>query len=202
MRYVSFHRDGAVVPGIVEDDRIRALSCDSLVEYIALDERRRDACRTARTYPLDGAQLAAPVRPNKNVYCVGRNYLEHAREGARAAGRDLKLPEVPTFFSKAPTAIADPDSQLPLAARISSEYDWEGELAVVIGRRIKDVAEERAMEAIFGYTCLNDVTARDLQRAHLQWLKGKSLDHTCPLGPWIVGTDEIADPHKLHSPRA
>ncbi len=197
MRYVSFHRDGAVRPGLLENDRITLLACDSLVEYIALDDAARMERRTNETQDLHQTRLAAPVRPNKNVYCVGRNYLEHAKEGARAAGRDLKLPDVPTFFSKAPTAIADPDSILHFQARVSSEYDWEGELAVIIGRRIKDAAAEDAMEAVFGYTCLNDITARDLQRTHLQWLKGKSLDESCPLGPWIVGADEIAEPHKL-----
>ncbi len=107
------------------------------------------------------------------------------------------MPDVPTFFSKAPTAIADPDSQLHFDAALSAEYDWEGELAVIIGQRVKDVSEEAALEAVFGYACLNDITARDLQRAHLQWLKGKSLDNSCPIGPWISGADEISDPHKL-----
>ncbi len=197
MRYVSFYNQDRVHPGILDGETVRAIACDSLLEYISLDPNEREQCHTDLTFALGEVRLAAPVRPCKNVFCVGRNYLEHAKEGARAAGRELKLPDVPTFFSKAPTAIADPDADLHFQSRISNEYDWEGELAVVIGSRTKDATEENAMDAVFGYTCLNDITARDLQRAHMQWLKGKSLDQSCPIGPWIVGTDEIPDPHKM-----
>lgn len=197
MRYVSFYDDGHVRPGVLDRDRVHAIACDSMLEYIALEPHKRAAHHTDFIFLLEDVRLAAPVTPCKNVYCVGRNYLEHAKEGARAAGRELKLPDVPAFFSKARTAIAGPDEQLHFQKRVSNEYDWEGELAVVIGRRIKDATEENALDAVFGYTCLNDITARDLQRAHLQWLKGKSLDQSCPIGPWIVGTDEIADPHRL-----
>jgi 2-keto-4-pentenoate hydratase/2-oxohepta-3-ene-1,7-dioic acid hydratase in catechol pathway len=132
-----------------------------------------------------------------NVFAVGRNYLEHAREGARAAGRELKLPSVPTFFTKAATTIAAPDSTLHFQARISNEYDFEAELAVVIGTQCKDVPENEALFVVFGYTALNDLTARDLQRAHGQWFKGKSLDESCPIGPWIVTPDELGDPQSL-----
>lgn len=197
MRYVSFYDGARVIPGALEGDRITALACDSLVEYIALDATQRTERGTAITYSLQEVRLAACVHPHKNVFCVGRNYLEHAKEGARASGRELKLPEVPTFFSKATTAIADPDAELRFEASVSREYDWEGELAVIIGARVKDADESNAMEAVFGYTCLNDITARDLQRAHLQWLKGKSLDASCPIGPWICDRDEIPDPHAL-----
>jgi 2-keto-4-pentenoate hydratase/2-oxohepta-3-ene-1,7-dioic acid hydratase in catechol pathway len=141
--------------------------------------------------------LLAPVHPAKNVFCVGRNYMGHAEEIARARGTELKLPSVPTFFTKAPTAIAAPGSILELNPRLSSEYDYEAELGVVIGTRCKDVPKERALDVIFGYTCINDVTARDLQREHVQWFKGKSLDHTCPIGPWIVGAGDVPDPQAL-----
>jgi 2-keto-4-pentenoate hydratase/2-oxohepta-3-ene-1,7-dioic acid hydratase in catechol pathway len=197
VRYVSFHDGEHVRPGVLDGERISAIACETLLDYITLKPEHRRQHHTSLTLALQDVRLAAPLRPNKNVYCVGRNYLEHAKEGARAAGRELKLPDVPTFFSKATTAIADPDATLEFEARVSTEYDWEGELAVVIGARIKDASEDDAMSAVFGYTCLNDITARDLQRAHLQWLKGKSLDQSCPIGPWIVATDEIRDPHGL-----
>jgi len=197
MRYVSFHDGAHVRPGVLDSDRITAIACDSLLDYISLEPPQREQHHTSVTFGLDDVRLAAPVHPKKNVFCVGRNYLEHAKEGARASGRELKLPQVPTFFSKAPTAIADPGQRLQFQSRVSQEYDWEGELAVVIGSRIKDASEEDAMDAVFGYMCLNDITARDLQRAHLQWLKGKSLDGSCPMGPWIAGADEIPDPHRL-----
>ncbi|MBV9270045.1 MAG: fumarylacetoacetate hydrolase family protein [Candidatus Eremiobacteraeota bacterium] len=197
MRYVSFYDEGHVRPGFIDGDCIVVIACDSLLEYIAMSPERREQHHTGERILFERTRLAPPVIPQKNVFCVGRNYLEHAKEGARASGRELKLPEVPTFFSKAPTAIAAHDAELRWEARVSEQYDYEAELAIVIGSSVKDAAEADAMGAVFGYTCLNDMTARDLQRAHLQWLKGKSLDETCPIGPWIVTVDEIGDPQKL-----
>jgi 2,4-didehydro-3-deoxy-L-rhamnonate hydrolase len=177
---------------------IRTIATATLREYIALAPHERIAWHAPDVLvPLAGARLDAPVRPERNIFCVGRNYVEHAREGARAAGRELKLPTVPTFFTKAPTAIAAPGEDLALQARVSREYDYEAELAVVIGAECKDVPEAEALHVVFGYTALNDVTARDLQREHGQWFKGKSLDHSCPLGPWIVSPEEIGDPQSL-----
>ncbi|MDQ2680409.1 MAG: fumarylacetoacetate hydrolase family protein [Candidatus Eremiobacteraeota bacterium] len=197
MKYLGFYHEGRVRPGIVEGERVREITCDSLIDYIGIDSRERARYHGALTVALRDARLAAPIRPRKNVFCVGRNYLEHAKEGARAGGRELKLPDVPTFFTKAPTAIADPDATLELQARISPHYDYEAELAVIIGKTVRDVSEADAFDAVFGYACLNDLTARDLQRAHLQWFKGKSLDHSCPIGPWIVGKDDLPNPGRL-----
>jgi len=166
-------------------------------EYIALGPREREALKPEAPVLLEDAALLAPVRPHKNVFAVGRNYMGHAEEVARARGIELKLPSVPTFFTKAPTAISDPKQTLELSPDVSPQYDWEAELAVVIGERCRDVPEDRALSVVFGYMCLNDVTARDLQRDHQQWFKGKSLDETCPIGPWIVGADELTDPGKL-----
>jgi len=177
---------------------IRTIGTSTLREYIELAPHERIAWHTPDDLiALSSVTLDPPVRPARNVFCVGRNYLEHAREGARAAGRELKLPSVPTFFTKAPTAIAAPGAQLQLSAAVSREYDYEAELAVVIGAECKDVPEAQASHVVFGYTALNDVTARDLQRNHGQWFKGKSLDSTCPVGPWIVTPDELGDPRSL-----
>jgi 2,4-didehydro-3-deoxy-L-rhamnonate hydrolase len=177
---------------------IRTIATATLRDYIALAPHERVAWHTSdELVPLADVELDAPVRPARNVFCVGRNYLEHAREGARAAGRELRLPGAPTFFTKAPTAIAAPDSVLALSAAVSREYDFEAELAVVIGAQCRDVSEREALAVVFGYTALNDVTARDLQREHGQWFKGKSLDSTCPIGPWLVSTEELRDPQSL-----
>ncbi len=177
---------------------IRNIATATLREYIALAPHERIAWHAPDDLiPLADVVLDAPVRPARNVFCVGRNYLEHAKEGARAAGRELKLPNVPTFFTKAPTAIAAPDATLHLDAGISREYDFEAELAVVIGAECKNVPEREALHVVFGYSALNDVTARDLQREHGQWFKGKSLDSTCPIGPWIVTPEELGDPNSL-----
>lgn len=196
MRYATvIASGGAARPAVLEDDTARILDAPTLRDFIALPPRERAARVTETREPLAGLRLDAPVRPARNVFCVGRNYLEHAREGARALGRELSLPQVPTFFTKAPTAIAAPEQSLELERSVSSEYDYEAELAVVIGTRCKDVPEHAWRDVVFGYTCLNDVTARDLQRAHGQWFKGKSLDDACPLGPWIVSADAM-DPQR------
>ena len=197
MRFVTFEREGRERPGLLEGDRVRAIDCESLLEYIALPPQQRSQRHGSESFALAEVRLRAPVRPRKNVFCVGRNYLDHAKETAGAAGRELKLPDVPTFFTKAPTAIADPEQVLEFSSRVSREYDWEAELAIVIGSRVKDIPAGDALRAVFGYTCFNDLTARDLQRAHLQWFKGKSLDAAAPMGPWIVSPDEIGDAQNL-----
>jgi 2-keto-4-pentenoate hydratase/2-oxohepta-3-ene-1,7-dioic acid hydratase in catechol pathway len=183
---------------VLEGEMIRTISSPTLREYIGLAPHERIAWHSADdVIPLSQVTLDAPVRPARNVFCVGRNYLEHAAEGARALGRELKLPSVPTFFTKASTAIAAPGARLDFSATLSQEYDFEAELAVVIGAECKDVAEDEALNVVFGYTALNDLTARDLQRAHGQWFKGKSLDGSCPIGPWIVTPEEAGNPNSL-----
>ncbi|MGA2759626.1 MAG: fumarylacetoacetate hydrolase family protein [Candidatus Cybelea sp.] len=199
MKFLTYRsEDGRLRPGVLEGDLIRAIATPTLREYVELAPHERIAWHSSdELVPLQSVALDAPIRPSRNVFCVGRNYLEHAKEGARAAGRELRLPSVPTFFTKAPTAIAAPGAALGLQARVSQEYDFEAELAVVIGAECKDVPEDQALHVVFGYTALNDVTARDLQREHGQWFKGKSLDWTCPIGPWIVTSDEVGDPQAL-----
>jgi 2,4-diketo-3-deoxy-L-fuconate hydrolase len=203
VRFVTFSdRNGNRRPAVLAGQTVEPLGpgIATLEAFIALDPAGRRAALGARetALPLTSVTLRAPLAPRKNVFCVGRNYLAHAQEGARARGEaDLNLPSVPSFFTKAPTAIAGPDETLRLSGALSAQYDWEAELAVVVGTRCKDVSAADALDVIFGYTCLNDVTARDLQRAHQQWFKGKSLDATCPIGPWIVDAAELGDAQNL-----
>jgi 2-keto-4-pentenoate hydratase/2-oxohepta-3-ene-1,7-dioic acid hydratase in catechol pathway len=199
MRYVVFsHGPGPARPGIIDGEAVRPFdaSIASLEAFIASTPagRERAIANLGDPVPFARVQLHAPLRPAKNVFCVGRNYLAHAEEGARAQGLKLELPGVPTFFTKAPSTIAGPGETLELDGKLSAQYDWEAELGVVIGTRCRDVAETDALSVVFGYTCFNDVTARDLQRAHGQWFKGKSLDHTGPIGPWIVDADDMKAP--------
>lgn len=143
-------------------------------------------------HPLAGAKVLAPIpRPTKNVVCVGLNYADHARETG------AKVPRYPVFFTKPPTSVLGPGEPIPWHGAVSTQVDWEAELVVVIGRPGRDIAEACALEHVFGYTVGNDVTARDLQRRHAQWYKGKGLDGFCPLGPWIVTADEVPDPQAL-----
>ena len=149
-------------------------------------------------YALSEVQLDAPIpRPRKNVMCLGLNYAEHARESAEARGRQAATLEYPLFFTKAPTSINKPYGTLVIDPTVSTQVDWEAELAVIIGRPGKNIREEDALSHVFGYTVLNDVSARDIQNRHKQYFKGKSIDGYCPVGPWIVTADEIPDPQQL-----
>jgi 2-keto-4-pentenoate hydratase/2-oxohepta-3-ene-1,7-dioic acid hydratase in catechol pathway len=150
------------------------------------DLRRRGVAR-----PLEGTRLLAPIpRPRKNVFCMGRNYVEHAAE------RGAAPPDRPVFFTKPPTAVIGPADSIVHHA-VTEALDYEVELAVIVGRHGRDLSPAGALGHVFGYTVLNDVTARDLQKAHMQWFKGKSLDTFCPMGPSLVTADEIPDPQTL-----
>jgi 2-keto-4-pentenoate hydratase/2-oxohepta-3-ene-1,7-dioic acid hydratase in catechol pathway len=202
MRYVSYSdASGKPRPGVIEGDSVRPFGAEvaSLDAFIAMSpaDRKTAVGKLGAAIPLSGLKLHAPLHPKKNVFCVGRNYLAHAEEGAKALGTELKLPDVPTYFTKAPTTVVGPDAVVHLSGNLSPMWDWEAELAVIIGETCKDVSESDALSKVFGYSCLNDVTARDLQRSHVQWFKGKSLDETCPLGPWIVDAADIGDPQNL-----
>ncbi len=160
----------------------------------------RDIEKAPQTSPILLTQviLKAPIpRTTKNVFCVGWNYLEHFAEGGAKMQDNRELPKWPVFFSKAPTAINGPYDAIPFDANISTSLDWEVELGVVLGKGGKNISEADAMSHVFGYTVINDVTWRDIQRRHGgQWDKGKSLDGTCPMGPCIVTADGI-DPNNL-----
>lgn len=212
MRLVTFEHAGQVRPGAWLGDRLidlaaadamegGALGLTSALAFIAAGEPALAAAARWAGAPPAGAvieagavRLLAPIpRPARNVFCVGRNYLDHVKEGAVAREQDPSLPKAPQYFTKAPSAVIGPDAEVSIALAVSAQVDYEVELAVVIGRSGRDIAPEQVFDHVFGYTIANDVTARDLQSLHAQWFKGKSLDTSCPLGPWIVTRDEIAD---------
>jgi 2-keto-4-pentenoate hydratase/2-oxohepta-3-ene-1,7-dioic acid hydratase in catechol pathway len=150
--------------------------------------------------PFDQRLLLAPIpRPLKNVVCIGRNYPEHAQEMVRAFNEaPPEPPKYPTVFTKATTAVNGPYSDIPYDASITEKLDWEGELAVIIGKAGRRITREKALDHVFGYTVVNDISARDIQKRHgNQNFLGKSLDGSCPMGPWIVTADEQPDPSNL-----
>jgi 2-keto-4-pentenoate hydratase/2-oxohepta-3-ene-1,7-dioic acid hydratase in catechol pathway len=143
-------------------------------------------------FEITQIRLHAPIpRPRKNVVCLGKNYAAHAAE------LSSHLPQFPIFFTKPPTAVIGPGDPIPYPDGLTTRFDWEVELGVVIGTGGRDVDQTRALDHVFGYTVINDVTARDLQTRHEQWFKGKSLDGTCPMGPVIVTADEFPDPQSI-----
>jgi 2-keto-4-pentenoate hydratase/2-oxohepta-3-ene-1,7-dioic acid hydratase in catechol pathway len=205
MRLVTYRNGDDVRIGVVRDDEVVSLSslAATMLDLIdggtaMLEQARELATHAPADAALSQVTLLAPIpRPRKNIICLGMNYAAHAIESLRAKGLPEKLPTAPVFFTKAPTAVTGPETTVPLFPDISSERDWEVELAVVIGRSANQVAPEEAQNYIFGYTILNDVSARDLQSRHQQFFYSKSLNGSAPLGPWIVTTDELSDPHNL-----
>jgi 2-keto-4-pentenoate hydratase/2-oxohepta-3-ene-1,7-dioic acid hydratase in catechol pathway len=183
---------------------VRTLSGrNDAVDVTALITRPLTAGETAQL--TQGKPVEAPVkwlppivRPPKNVLCVGKNYVEHAKEGAKAEGlAKAEIPTAPIWFSKPHTALVGQGDAITHDAAFTQQLDYEAELAVVIARSCRSVAPERALDFVFGYTILNDVTARDVQQGRKQWFRGKSADTYAPCGPWIVTADEIPDPQRL-----
>ncbi|MBA2479499.1 MAG: fumarylacetoacetate hydrolase family protein [Planctomycetes bacterium] len=169
MRLAKFRTTaGTIGHGIVEADAIAVIAGD------LLGNRQR----TGERHALSDVRLLAPIIP-PNLIAIGRNYLAHAQEG------DADAPTAPIVFLKATTTITDPGAPIPIPSMAPDEVDYEAELAVVIARTCRDVSEAQALDHVLGYTCANDVSARDCQRNDPQWARGKSFDGFCPLGPWI-----------------
>jgi 2-keto-4-pentenoate hydratase/2-oxohepta-3-ene-1,7-dioic acid hydratase in catechol pathway len=149
-------------------------------------------------HSLSSVQLLAPIpTPRRNIFCVGKNYRDHVAEFGRSGydqpDRSEALPEHPVVFSKATTSVNGPYADIESHPDVTSELDYEAELGVIIGRGGRAITREDAPQHVWGYTIINDFTARDLQRSHKQWLIGKSLDTHCPMGPYAVSADEITD---------
>ena len=156
------------------------------------------AVSDAMRVPLADIELLAPIpRPRRNVMCLGLNYLEHAEETASQVGRSAKAPEYPIVFTKSPTSVIGHDAAIPFDPDTCSQLDWEAELGVVIGKAGKKIQAENAHAHIFGYTVINDISARDIQLNHKQYFLGKSIDGGCPMGPFIVTVDEITNAQQL-----
>lgn len=164
-------------------------------------EAVRAALDGAPAVALEELHVGPPLRRfNRDILCTGWNYLDHFYEsrGKREGQDPAAAPKHPTFFTKGPDTVVGPTDEIAFDDSLSEQWDYEAEVALVIGRDGRSIAEEDALEHVFGYCAANDVSQRDLQRAHGgQWLKGKSLDRTMPLGPWITTADAVADPHDL-----
>jgi 2-keto-4-pentenoate hydratase/2-oxohepta-3-ene-1,7-dioic acid hydratase in catechol pathway len=214
MKYATFSlpSDSVLRLGIVRDDHVidaasfahawRGHLPASLLELIQqgteASEQMRElvaADRSARSHGLSGIRWHAPIpRVPRNVFCLGLNYAAHAQESSRARGREMTVPSVPVIFTKATTAVTGPYDDVPVDRTVTEQVDWEVELGVVLGRSGRNVSASEALGRVFGYTVINDLSARDLQQQHLQWFKGKSLDGFCPMGPVVVTADEFGDP--------
>lgn len=198
MKFATFRRGtGAPEPGVVQDNKIIPISGAGFADLTAVisggDAARDRIAKFAASAPavdLASVTLAAPIpRPNKFI-CVGLNYRDHAIES------NMEIPSVPTIFNKFATSVIGPGEKIVLPKN-SEKPDYEGEMAVVIGKGGRYISEDNWREHVFGYMIVNDVSARDYQMATSQWLMGKTFDTFGVTGPWITSADEIADPHTL-----
>ena len=199
MRYLTFSAPGETAPrlGILEGDRVATLP-GTLIDLIRAGGAAT-GLKASGYHRVDEIRWHAPIpRPSKNVFCVGRNYLTHIEEGARARGVEVKIPAAPVFFTKAPTAVTGPFDDIPWDRSVTQQVDWEAELGVVIGKTGRNIPKAAALDHVFGYTVINDVTARDVQNRHFQFFKGKTLDGFCPIGPVVVTPDEFGHPQGKH----
>lgn len=207
MKLVTFETNNTLAAGYIDGTQIvvckegdsagQALLQLCGQEPAALLEWAQKGLAQGKRVALADAQLLAPIpQPLRNIWCVGKNYYAHAAEfhssGFDSSSKEA-IPSVPIIFTKATTSVIGPNAIVKSDNDPTNTVDYEGELAVVIGRRAFQVSKANAFDVIFGYTMINDVTSRDLQKKHGQWLIGKSIDTFCPMGPWLVTADEIAN---------
>jgi 2-keto-4-pentenoate hydratase/2-oxohepta-3-ene-1,7-dioic acid hydratase in catechol pathway len=200
MKLVSFGQAGQEKPGVLTEDGIvdlyaveaGRLDWRAILESDGLARIERLVQQAQPEHLVDPGRvrLGAPIANPSKVICIGLNYADHAAE------QDRPLPQKPLLFAKAPSALCGPQDDIVLPA-LEEKPDVEGELAVVIGKRIRHLAAEDWLEAVAGYMCFNDVSGRAAQYGDRQWFRGKSYDTFAPCGPWLVTRDEIADPHAL-----
>ena len=198
MRFVSFLSDtGVPHPGLQTEHAIIDLTGAGFPDLPAILGGGSETLARVQAYSqyaarLDAAsvRLLAPIPRPPKLICVGLNYLDHAKEAK------MEIPKVPTIFSKFSSSVIGPGAKIVLPKN-SAKPDYEAEFAFVIGKPGRHIAEDEAMEHVFGYTMVNDVSARDFQMATTQWLMGKTFDTFAPMGPCIVTADEIANPHAL-----
>jgi 2-keto-4-pentenoate hydratase/2-oxohepta-3-ene-1,7-dioic acid hydratase in catechol pathway len=196
MKLVTFVDGGKDArPGLVVDGGVADLSAEGFKDAIAFmaaaPSVQADVAKSKATLPLKSVKLLAPVPNPPRIFGIGVNYAEHAKESG------TEMQKVPTVFIKLSSAVIGPDENVILP-KASTKPDYEAELAVVIGKAGYQIPADKAMEHVFGYTIMNDVSARDVQKATSQFSLGKSFPTFAPMGPWVVSKDEIADPHALH----
>jgi 2-keto-4-pentenoate hydratase/2-oxohepta-3-ene-1,7-dioic acid hydratase in catechol pathway len=192
MRLLTFQYQQDVMAGVLDGDTILPLPWPDVKALIESGlDAATEAAAAAHGIPLNQVTLRAPILKPGKIVAVGLNYLDHCLEQGKTP------PQRPTLFTKFSTAVNHPGGLIRWEQALTQQVDYEAELAVVIGKRARRVSEADAYEYVAGYTCLNDITARDIQRDDKQWVRGKSLDTFAPMGPVIVTRDEIPDPHTL-----
>ena len=192
MKLIRFSNGLRTQLGEVDGEQVYVISGSDTMTMNDVLRRNIMPNRVSLSHSLAQVKVLAPLRPGK-IIAIGRNYAEHAKE----TGSDI--PKAPIIFAKFSSSVIAPGEEITWSKSITNEVDWEGELAVIIGKKGRNISEEDAYNHIYGYTIANDVSARDLQlRTDSQWTRGKSLDTFCPMGSYIVTRDEIEDPQNLN----
>lgn len=199
MKLVRYLDEGSTRLGVVDGSIVHETAVADVFDILTMSpDQRAGLARSDGGRPIAEVELLAPLYPRKNVFAIGKNYIEHVREAPGANPVTEPPPERPIVFSKPPSSIIGPGQSIDTSNDPSSTTDYEGELAVVIGTAAKRVDPSLAMKYVFGYTIVNDVSARWYQRNHGQWLMGKGPDTFCPMGPCIVTADEISEVSELN----
>ena len=209
MRFATLELNGRAQLAVVSPDGNEFCAVDSLLPGFSGD--LPDLIATApelpavtQWTPLNGHAVLAPIpTPRRNVFCVGKNYHEHAKEFAQSgfdtsAAKGEFAPDFPVIFTKPPSTVIASGAPVHAFTELTEQLDYEAELAVIIGRPGRGISKDAALDHVWGYTIVNDVTARDLQQKHRQWFIGKSMDTFCPMGPWAVTADEVGDSANLN----
>lgn len=209
MRFATLAVGGRVQPVVISPDGQRFCSVSTVKPGFSGD--LVDWIASGATLPppsawtaIDGHALLAPIpQPRRNVFCVGKNYHEHAKEFAQSgfdtsAAKGELSPEFPVIFTKPASAVVADKASVHAFAHLTQQLDYEAELAIIIGKPGRGITKQHAPDHVWGYTIVNDITARDLQQKHRQWFIGKSMDTFCPMGPWAVTADEVGDAAALN----
>ncbi len=189
MKLAQFFQEQKLRLGIVQGKELFPLNFNG--DFHSWLKAGRPLAGAVSSLPLESVKLAAPVNRPGKIIAIGLNYADHAAEGR------VEKPEEPLIFAKFPNSVTGPNAKIIWSETITQKVDFEAELAVIIGEKTVNCKPEEALSKIFGYTCGNDVSARDLQFGDKQWVRGKSLDTFCPIGPWVVTSDELKDPQQL-----
>lgn len=216
MRFITYLDNGAETVGILAKDQVIRVNdaltlhnlppvgtmlnlIDNYENGAMIQEALSKTDLTALpSLPVEGLTLLAPVPyPRRNIFCLGKNYADHIKEVKRTALSGSDIPDAPIYFSKTAVPAIGSGEYINFSSKVTQKVDYEAELAVVIGKEGKDIRPEDAEQYIFGYTIINDVSARDLQKKHEQWFKGKNLDTFCPMGPCITDKSELPFPVEL-----
>jgi 2-keto-4-pentenoate hydratase/2-oxohepta-3-ene-1,7-dioic acid hydratase in catechol pathway len=203
LKLVTFRQQGTQQTGVLNEDASTVTAVPGGQDLLSLIDKWDDAAAqlgalTGEAIAVADVELLAPIPlPRRNIFCVGRNYVEHAKEfansGYDATASATARPEYPVVFTKAPSTVIGTGADVDPHTGVTSELDYEAELGVIIGTGGRGINKAEALDHVWGYTIINDVTARDLQKDHKQWFLGKSLDTHCPMGPWAVTRDEVGD---------